>query len=147
MVSQNFFGGVNDIFITLVDHDTVSFGKGIFKDGRFHAPHTVTIRLGEIEISKPKSRRLVYTRQYKYRSSEEHNSGTFGLKSYGSEPARLETAASQSEVAEKQAEKIRVRSSFTRPITSTDRTIDRSTAPGSKERRCGSSEAAASRRV
>lgn len=44
------------------DQDTVSFGKGIFKDGSFHPPHTVTIRMNAGEQTPPqKTRTSVYT--------------------------------------------------------------------------------------
>jgi len=70
------------IAYTLNDGDTVSFGKGIFKDGKFHEPHSVLVRLNVGDLT-PKSR-----------------TGTYGLKPI----QRFTSVGSQSEV---QAEKIR----------------------------------------
>ncbi|PVG01248.1 SMAD/FHA domain-containing protein [Serendipita vermifera] len=71
----------------LQDEDTISFGKGIFKDGNFHPPHMVLIRLNTGE-PQPRAR----------------PSGTYGLKSHRSEVPQHTTPGSQSEA---QAEKIR----------------------------------------
>jgi hypothetical protein len=35
------------------DQDTVSFGKGIFKDGSFHPPHTVLISMNATDERSP----------------------------------------------------------------------------------------------
>lgn len=67
----------------LSDGDTLSFGKGIFKDGKFHEPHTVLVRLNVGDLTPSKSR-----------------SGTYGLNPI----QRFTSVGSQSEV---QAEKIR----------------------------------------
>ncbi|KIM29746.1 hypothetical protein M408DRAFT_22616 [Serendipita vermifera MAFF 305830] len=73
----------------LQDQDTISFGKGIFKDGSFHPPHTVTIRMNAGEQTPPQKSRT----------------GTYGLKSQRTEPRHMTPGeGSQSEV---QASKIR----------------------------------------
>ncbi|CAG7850878.1 SubName: Full=Uncharacterized protein {ECO:0000313/EMBL:CCA68278.1} [Serendipita indica DSM 11827] len=74
----------------LQDDDIISFGKGIFKDGNFHPPHTVLVRFNAPPSSPTKSR-----------------SGTYGLTSRA-DPTRLSSIGSpQSEVTDRQAERIR----------------------------------------
>jgi hypothetical protein len=108
--------------LTFADQDTVSFGKGIFKDGSFHPPHTVLIRMNAADESSPSPTKprtptsvalaslLSYIRLHSV-------SNTYGLKSQRTEqPSHLTPGeGSQSEV---QASKIRVRHHSPCPLTS-----------------------------
>ncbi|KAG8788098.1 hypothetical protein FRC15_006062 [Serendipita sp. 397] len=74
----------------LHNEDTISFGKGIFKDGQFHPPHTVAIHFNAAE--EPTTR---------------NPSGTYGLRSQPLSRERLGSVGSQSEVTDRQADRIR----------------------------------------